>query len=126
MERFVKQSKPISTWQELQFLYEALKTESRRRWIYRGQREYRWDIASKLERAARRFGEPLERLPAIEDWLLDEFKRHAHRLTVRRRNQETARADKLYILSLRATCGMLSTILLARPTTSDSEGFFSG
>ena len=69
----------ISAWKQLQAVYEALKTETNHRWVYRGQRQYQWDLASKLERAAQRFREPLNRLPRIERFLLTEFRRHAHR-----------------------------------------------
>ncbi len=76
----MKEQRVISTWQDIQTLYDSLKAESDRQWLFRGQRDYRWDLASSLERAVyRRFGEPLRRVPDYERWLLREFKRHAHR-----------------------------------------------
>jgi hypothetical protein len=70
----------ISEWHDLQTLHEALKAESGRQWLFRGQRDFRSDLASSLERAVhRRFGQPLTRVPDYEKWLVIEFKRHAHR-----------------------------------------------
>lgn len=76
----MNEQKVISEWQHLQALYESLKGEPGRRWLFRGQRDYGWDLASTLERTVhRKFGEPLTRMPDFERWLLAEFKRHAHR-----------------------------------------------
>lgn len=72
----------IASWQQLERLHQTLHAESGRCLIYRGQREFQWDLATKLERAGKRFGLSPERLPKAESWLLTEFQRHAHRFAI--------------------------------------------
>ncbi len=70
----------ISSWQDLEALRESLDTESDQQWIFRGQRDSRWQLTSSLERVVcQRFRQPIDRLGDWEQWLLSEFRRHGHR-----------------------------------------------
>ena len=69
----------IASWRQLEELHKALLAEPGRCPVYRGQRDFGWELATTLERAARRFGLSSDRLPAVETWLITEFQRHSHR-----------------------------------------------
>ncbi|MEX2490476.1 MAG: FRG domain-containing protein [Nitrospirales bacterium] len=71
--------KVIANWRQLECLHQTLLADQGRCLIYRGQREFRWDLATTLERAGRRFSLSPDLLPAAESWLITEFQRHAHR-----------------------------------------------
>lgn len=71
---------PITSWRDLQnWYYSELRTSTTRRWLFRGQRCWEWQLTTKLERVAGRFGVSLKKLPLIEKELCEEFQRHYHR-----------------------------------------------
>lgn len=85
----------IGSWPALQAVYERL-TRSKRRWVFRGQKEP-WPLKSSLERVARdRFQEPFSKLRYVEERVTREFQRHFHRYS----NIQVAEADGLRWLAI--------------------------
>jgi len=71
----------IKTWEELKAFHGRISADESRRWLYRGQSNYEWDLKSGLERAMKRFGLDASDQEEWEYHLLREFKRHFHRYT---------------------------------------------
>jgi len=87
---------PISTWPEVEKVYTDFRSSSKR-WIFRGQRDFKMPLKTTLERAlVDRFGIKLDDAQDTEDRLLREFKRHLHRYT----NDVPDNGDKIRWLAL--------------------------
>src|SRR6266576_6204795 len=71
----------IDTWEGLKGFHGRISSDAKRRWLYRGQRRYDWDLKSGLERAMTRFALDASNQGEWEGQLLREFKRHLHRHT---------------------------------------------
>ena len=82
----------ISNLAELNREFQLL-SESRKRWLFRGQKEDA-PLRPSLERALKRFGQDIKQLRIWEDLLLREFRRHFHRYSLYRP------ADKLEWLTI--------------------------
>ena len=71
----------IKTWEELKAFHGRISADDKRRWLYRGQSDYLWDLKSGLERVMKRFGLDASDQEQWERHLVREFKRHYHRYT---------------------------------------------
>jgi hypothetical protein len=65
---------PLQGWEDLVELYLNLSSDPAQRWVFRGGR--RASLETTLERSAREFGAPAEKLPLIERGLVRQFARH--------------------------------------------------
>lgn len=64
------------SWNDLERIQEELGEKGR--WIYRGQRQFSWPLASTLERAIKRFDREGKTAGELEGGLLRQFARRAH------------------------------------------------
>ncbi len=71
-------TKTIRTWESLSDTY-SLLFSTKRRWLFRGQKDAGWSLQPSLERALERFRRPIDQLRWCERFLLREFKRNFHR-----------------------------------------------
>jgi len=68
---------PFTSWWDLKDYYnQHAKSGNWRGWIYRGHRDSNWDLATRIERAAKRFGAE-DRIEEIERGMMREFWRKA-------------------------------------------------
>ena len=69
-----------SNWEEFNEKVRILQ-DSEKKWVFRGQRDSRWDLCTSLERALTRFNVPEGKRSHLERVMLREFKRRLHNYT---------------------------------------------